>query len=362
MVDSQFDVGIIGIGNAAHVHAMAIDEVTNARLVAGSCRTEPKGRTFATQYDCEWYPSAEALLEGADPDVVTLCTPSGAHLEPALAAFEHGVHVLVEKPLEISGERIDRMAAAAEKRDVRLGGIFQHRYNPVVQAVQQAAETGRFGDLAVANAYVPWWRDDEYYTGSWKGTKELDGGGALMNQSIHGVDVVQWLAASAMELDGDVNPVEEVMAYVGRTAHDDSLLEVEDTAVAILRYRDGTLGQLLGATSMYPGFLKRIQLSGRDGTAEIREDELVTWEFRESRPEDDETYERFDATETEGGAGSADPTAISYEHHAQNIRDFVRAVAADEPFMLDPSEARKSVDIIEAVYESAERNEPVRPD
>jgi len=145
----------------------------------------------------------------------------------------------------------------------------------------------------VVNAYVPWWRDDEYYDESWHGTQELDGGGALMNQSIHGVDAVQWLASSAMGTAVGDNPVEEVFAYTDRRAHDDSVIEVEDTAVAVVRYRDGTLGQILGTTSMYPGSLKRIQVAGRGGTAEIMEDELVTWSFRSEQLGDDEIRATF---------------------------------------------------------------------
>jgi predicted dehydrogenase len=234
--------------------------------------------------------------------------------------------------------------------------VFPQRYNPVVRTVHEAVEEGRFGSLSVANAYVPWWREDDYYRGSWKGTQELDGGGALMNQSIHGVDAVQWLAGA--DADTDENPVAEVVAYTDTLAHADDLVEVEDTAVAVLRYRDGTLGQLLGATSMYPGSLKRVQVAGRDGTATIREDELVTWQFREEREDDAAVRERF--TETETGGGAADPMDIDYSNHTRNIRDFLEARANGEPFMLDGTEARKAVAIIEAVYESAETGAPVR--
>ncbi|MFC7195868.1 Gfo/Idh/MocA family oxidoreductase [Halosimplex aquaticum] len=180
----------------------------------------------------------------------------------------------------------------------------------MVRQLHGAAAEGRFGDLSVASAYVPWWRDDDYYDGAWQGTQELDGGGALMNQSIHGIDAIQWLASAAgADGDGgeertDVNPVEEVFAYTDRRAHSDEIMEVEDTAVAVLRYRDGTLGQILGATSMYPGSLKRLQIAGRGGTAEILEDELVTWQFREARDDDPEVREEFGETDS----GAAPPT------------------------------------------------------
>jgi predicted dehydrogenase len=350
-------IAVAGIGAAAEMHARSIAEIDDATLVAGSCRTESKGREFAEEHGCTWYDDTEAMLDAEDVDVLSVCTPSGAHLEPTLAAAERGVDVLCEKPLEITTDRVGEMERAAREAGIRLGGIFPQRYNPVVERVHGAATEGRFGDLSVVNAYVPWWREDDYYRGSWKGTRELDGGGALMNQSIHGVDAAQWLAAAAQpDLDRDENPVAEVFAYTGTLAHGEDLVEVEDTAVAVLRYRDGTLGQILAATSMYPGQLKRLQVAGRGGTAEILEDELTTWQFRAEREGDERTREEF-GEETETGGGAADPMAIDYANHRRNIADFLDS--ADGEFMLDAAEARKAVEIIEAVYESAESGEPV---
>ena len=353
-------IAIAGIGAVAKMHAESIRELSNAELVAGSCRTAEKGRTFAEEYDCEYYESTEEMLDATEPDVLDVCTPSGAHLGPTLAAAERGVHVLCEKPLEITTERIDEMIAACETAGVRLGGVFPQRYNPVVETVHDAAVDGRFGDVSVVNAYVPWWRADDYYDGAWQGTRELDGGGAMMNQSIHSIDAVQWLAGATQGVKSDVNPVSEVFAYTARRAHGDEIMEVEDTAVAVLRFRDGALGQLLGATSMYPGTLKRIQLAGRDGTAEVLEDELVTWQFRDERDDDEATRRRF--TETTSGGGSADPMSIDYAHHRANIEAFLDALDDDAEFMLDGDESRKAVAIIEALYESAARGEPVRPE
>ena len=359
MTARTYRVAIAGIGAVAEMHALAIADIENATLVAGSCRTEEKGRAFANEFDCEWYEGTESMLDGTDPDILSICTPSGAHLEPTLAAAERGIDVLCEKPLEITTDRIDRMVVACENADVRLGGIFPQRYNPVVRTVRDAAANGRFGGVSVVNTYVPWWRDDEYYgPDRWQGTLELDGGGALMNQSIHGVDAIQWLAGSASDLDSGTNPVEEVFAFTAKRAHDPGLIEVEDTAVAVLRYRNGALGQILGATSMFPGSLKRLQIAGRDGTAEIEEDELVTWQFRDDDPEDEAVRRQF--TETETGGGAADPMDIDYTNHRRNIEAFLESVANDDPFMLDGVEARKAVAIIEAIYESAERGEPVR--
>jgi predicted dehydrogenase len=357
-------VAIAGTGNAAEMQAEAIEDLDGVRVVAAAARSEASAKAFAEAYDCDAFVDVDQMLGTCNPDQFHVCTPSGAHLDPTLTAVDHGVDVLCEKPLEITTDRIDRMATAAEEAGVRLGGIFQQRFAPVLNEIHTAAANGRFGTLSVANAYVPWWRDDDYYRGSWKGTQALDGGGALMNQSIHGVDAIQWLASAAESGAGQPpesaeNPVASVQAVTGTLAHDAGDVEVEDTAVATIRYRSGAVGQLLAATSMYPGSRRRLQLGGRDGTVTVEEDELVTWQFREERETDQETRDRFGPSDTSGGA--ADPTDVDLSNHRRNVRAFVEARRRDEPFVLDATEARKAVAIVEAIYESAERERPVAP-
>ena len=347
-------VAIIGIGAIAGMHARALGDLANIELVAATCRTEAKGRQFAEQFGCHWYADTAAMLRREKPDAVTIATPSGAHLEAALKAIRKGIHVICEKPLEITTRRIDRMIAAADKAGVALGAIFPQRFNPVIQTVQAAAAAGRFGDLAVAASAVPWWRDDAYYgPGRWQGTLALDGGGALMNQSIHGVDALQWIAGAAMPgLAPAANPVESVAAFTAVKAHDPEQLEVEDTCVAVLKLKNGGLGQLLAATSLYPGQLRRFTFGGRGGTAEIEEEQLITWQFREAQAEDAATRERFGGTSSTSG-GAADPMAIDYSCHTRNFQSFFDALAAGRRPSLDGREGRKAVAIIEACYKSA---------
>jgi predicted dehydrogenase len=224
----------------------------------------------------------------------------------------------------------------------------------VVRAVHEAAAAGRFGTLAVAASSVPWWRDDAYYgPGRWQGTKALDGGGALMNQSIHGVDALQWIAGATMPgLAAGENPVESVMAMTAVRAHDAERLEVEDTCVAILRFKNGALGQLLAATSVFPGQLRRLLVGGRDGTAEILEEQLVAWRFRSEQTDDEATRVRFGGSSGTSG-GAADPLAINYACHTRNIEAFLEAIRAGRPPELDGHEGRKAVAIVEACYRSA---------
>jgi predicted dehydrogenase len=352
---------IIGIGAIAGMHARALRDIPGVELVAACCRTEEKGRAFAAEFGCRWHGDAARMLRREKPDFVTVATPSGAHLPAVLAAARQGVHVICEKPLEISLKRIDRMIAACDKAGVTLGAIFPQRFNPVVRTVHDAAAAGRFGALAVAASSVPWWRDDAYYgPGRWQGTKALDGGGALMNQSIHGVDALQWIVGATMpDLAAGENPVESVVALTAVRSHDPARLEVEDTCVAILRFRNGALGQLLAATSLFPGQMRRFLFGGRAGTAEILEEQIVAWQFREPAAEDDAIRTRHGAASGTSG-GAADPMAINYACHTRNFEEFLAAIRAGRRPPLDGLEGRKAVAIIEACYKSARTGRPAK--
>jgi UDP-N-acetyl-2-amino-2-deoxyglucuronate dehydrogenase len=345
---------IIGIGAIARLHARALGDIPGVELVAATCRTEEKGRAFAAEFGFHWHSDTGRMLRRDQPDFVTVATPSGAHLPAVLAALRRGVHVICEKPLEITLPRIDRMITAADRSQAILGAIFPQRFNPVVQAVHAAAAAGRFGTLAVAASSVPWWRDDAYYgPGRWQGTKALDGGGALMNQSIHGVDALQWIAGATMPgLGPGENPVETVVAMTAVRGHDAERLEVEDTCVAILRFKNGGLGQLLAATSLFPGQLRRLLVGGRDGTAEILEEQVVGWRFRSETPADEGIRSRFGGSSGTSG-GAADPMAIDYSCHTRTFAAFLDAVREGRPPALDGREGRKAVAIVEACYRSA---------
>jgi len=349
----SFRIGIVGIGAIAEMHARAIADIEGAELVGGCCRTESKAQEFAEKFSCRWYPSHEELYEQEQPEVVTICTPSGAHLEPTAAAAKRGIHVLCEKPLEVTVERAEQMIAAANDAGTHLGGIFPQRFNPVVRAIYDAAQAGRFGPLAVAVAYVPWWRDDAYYSPDrWQGTVTLDGGGALMNQSIHAIDAIQWIAAAT-----GAGKTSKVFGLTAQRGHATDLIEVEDTAVGVLQFENGALGNILGATSMWPGTSLRIHIAGRDGTAEVHEDQMVTWKFRNELPEDEQIRAQFSGAAAMGGA--ADPMAIDYANHTRNIANFLEAISADRPLLIDGVEACKALAIIRAVYESAGSSQAV---
>ena len=334
---------IIGTGNIADFHARAIQLVPDATLVAVHSRRAQPGQSFANKYGAAYLSDYAALLARPDVDAVCLTTPSGTHAELGLAAARAGKHVLSEKPLDISTTRIDELVAACEQHNVQLGAIFQARFGPGARALKAAIEAGRFGQLAWASAYVPWFRSAQYYASAgWRGTWQLDGGGALMNQSIHAIDLLLWLAGDWAQ----------VSARCTNALHAD--LEVEDTAMAWIQFRNGALGVVQGSTACYPGEPKRVEFKGSAGSATLVDDQPTLWQFADERPGDDLVRDWVNRAQIGGGA--SDPTAISIEGHRAQIEDFVAAIRENRPPAIPGREGRRAVELINAIYASSREN------
>ncbi|MCP4400946.1 MAG: Gfo/Idh/MocA family oxidoreductase, partial [bacterium] len=228
-----------------------------------------------------------------------------------------------------------------EKKNVKLTGIFPSRFHEVAQVVKKTLDKGRFGKLVLGDAYVKWYRSQEYYDkGGWHGTWKLDGGGALMNQSIHAIDLLQWF----------MGPVDSVSALTNTLGHE--RIEVEDVSVAALHFANGALGVIEGSTAVFPGFLKRIEISGTQGSAILEEENLKAWTFSEEKEEDKEILEKFEA-KTETGGGAADPAAIGFHGHQRQFEDMIHAIETGNDPRVDGQEAKKAIEIILAIYQSA---------
>ena len=286
----------------------------------------------------------------ADPAVnaVSICTPSGVHLDPAVAAAEAGKHVIVEKPLEITTERCDKIIEACDQAGVRLTVTFQSRFHESSKLMKKAVESERFGKITMGDAYVKWYRSQEYYdSGAWRGTWALDGGGALMNQAIHSVDLLVWL----------MGPVEEISAMMATMTHE--RIEVEDVAVANLKFASGALGVIEATTTSYPGALKRIEISGNKGSAVLEEEDIKDWQFADETAQD-ETIRSEMAGKTESGGGASDPSAISHHGHTMVFEEFISSIIEDRPSQIDGNEGRRSVEVIEAIYQSARTGQRIK--
>lgn len=333
--------GIIGLGLIAKFHAKAIKDIPGANLAACYSRSREKAETFGQEFSCRAYDNLDALLADPDVKIVTVCTPSGAHLEPTLAAVRAGKHVIVEKPLEITLSRCDEIIRAAEQAGVIVSTIFPSRFHESSRLMKQAVEQQRFGRITLGDAYVKWYRTQQYYDGgAWRGTWHLDGGGALMNQAIHSVDLLLWL----------MGPAVEVTAHTATLAHE--RIEVEDVVVATVKFANGALGIIEASTAAFPGELKRIELSGSQGTAVLREEDIITWKFAEQTPEDDALLARM-ANKTQSGGGAADPAAIGHHGHRLQFENVLQAIQNGGSPLIDAAEGRRSVELILAVYQSA---------
>ncbi len=341
-----WNFGIIGAGLIADFHARAIGNIDNAELAGFFDIVPERSQKLAEKFSAKAFESLEEMLGDKQIDAVSIATASGAHLDPALAAARAGKHVLCEKPLEITLERIDAMIEAHNKCGTVLGGIFQYRFDDAVVPLKQAIDSGRFGKITYAGVYVPWWRTDEYYKDSWHGTWKLDGGGALMNQSIHMVDLLCYL----------MGPIESVQAFVATLGHPQ--IETEDTATAVVRFAGGALGVIYGSTASWPGRFKRLEITGTKGTVVYLEDSFTTWQFADERPEDKKIREQFG--EVKGLGSVADPAAISHENHKRNFRAFIDSLDGSRDFCINSSEARKAVEVILAIYKSAGEHKAIK--
>jgi len=341
-----WNFGIIGAGVIADFHARAVNDIPQAKLVGFCDSGSGRAAELADKYTCKRFADYEQMLRSDDIDIVTIATPSGFHLEPSVAAAQAQKHVICEKPLEVTLDRVDAMIEAHAKAGTSLAGVFQNRFVDAVSPLKLAIDSGRFGVVTYAGVYVPWWRGDEYYENSWHGTWKLDGGGALMNQGIHMVDLLCYLAGA----------VESVQAFTEKRGHPQ--IETEDTSVAVLRFTNGALGVIYGTTASYPGQLKRFEITGTKGTVVYLEDSFPVWQFEQEKNEDNQIRERFSHTQTTGGA--SDPAAIPYENHTRNFQAFLDALESGEKFSLSGVEARRAIEVVLAVYESARKEKTVK--
>jgi predicted dehydrogenase len=327
-------VGILGAGNISDTHARAASAVAGTTIVAVCGGNTERAERLASAYGATAYADFESFL--AHPmDVVAIGSPSGLHAEQGIAACRRGLHVLVEKPIDISVERADALAAAAEAAGVRLGVFFQDHVQPDLVRLHDAIRAGRLGRPLVASARVKWYRPPEYYGQSrWRGTWALDGGGALMNQGIHTADLLLWL----------LGPVRRVSAKAVTALH---AIEVEDTVAAILEFESGALATLEATTAAYPGYRRRVEISGTEGTVIVEHDRLIAADLRQ--PADDLLTE----TGADRNPSASSPIVSDAGGHQRLFEDFFQAVAEGREPRCSGRDARRSVALVQAVYESA---------
>lgn len=333
-------IGILGGGNISETHARAALSVPGVEIAAFCGQSRDKVARLAREYGGAAYTEIDGFLAHRPMDFVAIGSPSGVHAEQGIAAVSRGLHVLVEKPIDVTTDRADALIAAANRAGVKLGVFFQDRLRPAVAEMKRLVVEGALGKPVIISGRVKWYRPPEYYSQSrWRGTLALDGGGALMNQAIHTVDLLLWL----------FGPVARVSGATATRIHS---IEAEDTAAALLEFESGALGTIEATTSAYPGYDRRIEMTGAEGTVILEHDRLARVDLRSGA-----AAANTGAADTTASASS--PVVSDASAHARVIEDFVRAIRSNTAPACDGREGRRSVELIQAIYKSAREKQPV---
>jgi len=333
--------GIIGCGVISRWHAEAIATLKDCALIGATDRSKESAGAFSAKYNCIAFDSVEDLLTCPDIDVVSICTPSGLHAQFCIQAAEAGKHVITEKPMALNVADCDKIIEAADRNNVKICVISQLRFSHTVRSVKSAIAGGQLGKMLCGDIYMKYHRDREYYIRSpWRGTWAMDGGGALMNQGVHGVDTIQYL----------MGPVKSVYGNCRTLLHD---IETEDTCSAVLEFKSGALGVIQATTSVTPGSGRRIELNGSKGTIMMLEDSVVEWSV------DGTAIPADILIESSVKSGYSDPTNIGIGGHIDQISDMVAAIREGRNPAVDGREGKKPVEIICAIYKSSETGKRV---
>lgn len=333
--------GVIGCGAVGAWHAISIGNVEGASLIGVADSFIASAQKFGERFNTRVFESVEAMLACAEIDCVCICTPSGLHADLAVAACNAGKHVLVEKPMALTVPDCDRIIAAADANHVKVGVVSQSRLAGCTQVLRKYLSEGKLGQIITADVSMKYYRSQEYYdAGGWRGTWAMDGGGALMNQGIHSVDLLQYLAG----------PVKSIHAIARTLARK---IEVEDTAVAIIEFKSGAVGTLEATTAIHPGYPRRLSISGTEGTITISDENFVDWDIKgEGLPEGVTLGVPEDC-------GASDPMNFSTAGHEAHITDMVGAITENRDPFISAREGKKPVEIIRAVYESSQTGKTV---
>jgi predicted dehydrogenase len=341
MKGEQKKLGIVGCGNISDTHAMAISQIKKGQLIAAHSRTLSKLEKFCKRYNIVPYPSYKEFLANTDLDIAVICTPTGTHLEYGKLAAEAGKHITIEKPIEISVKRGRSLIQTCTQNDVKLSLIYQNRFIDSVIRMKKVIEQGDIGSLIMARASVKWFRSQAYYdNSSWRGTLDLDGGGAVINQSIHTLDLLQWF----------LGPIESVASFKKTATHE---IEAEDNAIACLNFLSGAIGVFEASTSIVPPQARKIEVNGSKGTVFLEGEKFYK---RLNDQKDSNGYEN----ESVEAAGAAGPLAgMKTQNHKKQYQQILNAFQNDNEPIVSGKESLQSLALVEAIYKSADRGETV---
>jgi UDP-N-acetyl-2-amino-2-deoxyglucuronate dehydrogenase len=334
--------GIIGTGSIAKHHITSIRELDNCELIALASSTQVRAAAAAAEFGVPAYADYNTMLGEVDIDAVIICTQSGNHAGPTIAAAKAGKHVLVEKPLEVTVDRAQQMITACHDANVQLACIFQNRFSPDYLKLKEAVTKGVLGNLIMGNAYIPWYRDPSYYAASsWKGTFAGDGGAAFMNQGVHTIDLL-------LDLMG---PVESVFGKTKTILHN---IEGEDIGAGLLTFTNGAMGSIQASTAMYPGYAERLEIYGDKGSVILEAGKILHWNIQN----EESSEQQIPATGQPSGA--SDPLAINHNLHKAQIENFASSILNNKQPMIAGSEGLNAMQLILKLYESSKEEREVK--
>lgn len=337
----MLQVGFIGGGNITDTHIRAALAVPQLRAAAVVGTNATRVKALAEKYGIQAYDHLDTFLSHQSLSMVVIGSPSGVHAAEGVAASKHGLHVLVEKPIDVTTQRADQLIRSAKNAGVKLGVLFQDRLKPDILRLRDWIRSGRLGRIILVEASVKWYRPPEYYANSkWRGTASLDGGGALMNQGIHTVDLLLYLL-------GDI---ERVQAVIKTSLHE---IESEDTCVATLELANGAVGVLQATTAAFPGYARRVEITGSEGTVCLEQDRIVRVDLKNP------THDRDHAEPADQNPSANSPVVTDVRGHQRILEDFVRSIETDGTPICDGEEGRRSLAVVEAIYRSARIHDAV---
>ncbi|WP_223820930.1 Gfo/Idh/MocA family protein [Bacillus sp. S3] len=345
----EFGFAIVGTGLISTTHYEQISSIEGAKVLAIYSRKEEKAKSLAEKAGADWYTDYQEMLKRKDIDIVSIITPSGTHADMAIKAARAGKHVIVEKPMDISLEKAQQMIDVCREHHVKLSVISQHRFDSSAVKIKADINSGRFGKMVLGQSAVNWYRPQSYYdTSKWRGLWEMNGGGVLINQAIHSIDLFQYF----------MGEVESVYAHTAVLAHE--RIEVEDVAVATVKFKNGGLGTIVGTTAAYPGLSARLEIIGTNGTAVIENDQLIKHYLRNPTNET-EAVNLAGVNNEDGGEpahASVNPAALDGASHRLQFIDMMNAIQEDREPLVNGEEGLKPLKIILAIYESARTGQP----
>lgn len=337
----QIKFGLIGSGAIGKVHAEIINKIPNAKLIAVAGRDD-KHANYAKSINCDYYKDYNEMLKDPDIDAVTICLPSGMHSEATIAAAKAGKHVMCEKPMDTTVEKGQAMIEACRENNVKLGIIFQHRFDEPIIYLKKAIEEGKLGKILGGSAKNIFYRSEEYYGNSWRGTWEFDGGGALINQSIHYIDLLVHILGDAKSVNGKY----------GNLLH--KQIETEDTGIARVEFENGTFGTIEGTTAVYPGLYAQLSIYGEKGAVIIQNDYLMFYHFKDGK------WDEFEKILNPDKAMALDSgPEVDRSSHIRQFEDFVEAIIEDKDPAVNGEEGLKSLRLIKAIYKSSDEGKKV---